>query len=255
MARSPSEVLMQTGADIVRLFERADGAECRMLPHGAIALSGAPAADLNMVFLTRHSSEDEREQAWDAVRAKGVDTILIVEEGAEDQRGWAAGKGLAEVGQMPLMERLAAELRPATGFTVRMAEPEGMSTAASLAAAAFSLEEVACRTALPAAALAVDGNHLWIAEDEAGPVGCGFFIHATAPTGIYTMSTPPAHQRRGVGRAILETAMAHYQQEGVRRFTLGATEKGYPLYARAGFEVVTRPHVYVIGGSTQFPGR
>ncbi|WP_337188818.1 GNAT family N-acetyltransferase [Phenylobacterium sp.] len=64
---------------------------------------------------------------------------------------------------------------------------------------------------------------------------------------VYVMATPPAHQRRGVGRAVLETAMAHYQSAGVTHFTLGATETGYPLYERTGFRTVQKPHVFVIG--------
>jgi ribosomal protein S18 acetylase RimI-like enzyme len=116
------------------------------------------------------------------------------------------------------------------------------------------LEESACDIALTQRALEHEGNDLWLAEDESGAVGCGIFVHSGNHVGIYTMSTPPEQQRRGIGRAILDTVMAHYQNQGVERFTLGATEKGYPLYERTGFKVITRPHVYVIGASTQFPG-
>jgi ribosomal protein S18 acetylase RimI-like enzyme len=247
-------MLMQTCADIVGFFGHGDRSDCRMLPHGGVALSGAPAADLNMVFLTRGASVEEREQALDAVAEKGVDTILVVEEGAEELRAWAAEKGLTEVGQMPMMERKASEVRPSTVLNVRIAAPDEVRTGNGLAASAFALEESACDIALTQRALENEGNDLWLAEDETGPVGCGIFVHSRDHVGIYTMSTPPEQQRRGIGRAILDTAMAHYQNQGVERFTLGATDKGYPLYERAGFKVVTRPHVYVIGASTQFPG-
>ncbi|MFN3727685.1 MAG: GNAT family N-acetyltransferase [Allosphingosinicella sp.] len=244
---------MQTGADIVRLFRHGAHSDCRMLPHGAIALSGAPAADLNMVFLTRGASAEECEQALDAVASKEVDTVLIIEEGAEDLRAWAAAKALTEVGQMPMMEREADDVRPITKLNVHIATPEEVGIGSRLAASAFALDKAACDIALAPGAFEIEGNDLWLAEDESGPVGCGIFVHSGDHVGIYTMSTPPEQQRRGIGRAILETAMAHYQDHGAERFTLGATEKGFPLYELVGFEVVTRPHVYVIGASTQFP--
>jgi N-acetylglutamate synthase len=254
LTQPSSQMLMQTTADIVGLFGHGAHSDCRMLPHGGIALSGAPAADLNMVFLTRGASAEEREKALGAVANKGVDTILIIEEGAEELRAWAAGQDLTEVGQMPIMERAAGDVSPLAGLNVRIAAPDEVGTANRLAASAFGLDKEACNLALPQRALENESNYLWLAEDETGPVGCGIFVHSGNHVGIYTMSTPPEQQRRGIGRAILDTAMVHYQDQGVERFTLGATEKGYPLYERAGFEVVTRPHVYVIGASTQFPG-
>lgn len=245
---------MQTGADVAGLFGYGADCDCRMLPHGGIALSGAPAADLNMLFLTSGASAEECAQVLDAAKGMGVDALLVVDEGAEDARAWADGQGLTCVGQLPVMERKASELRPASGFTVRLAGAEEAAEGNRLAAAAFSLDEADCNRTLTPATYATDEIDLWLAEDEGKPLGCGVFIRSGDHVGIYTMATQPDQQGRGVGRAVLETAMAHYQDLGVTRFTLGATEKGYPLYEKVGFEVVASPYVYVIGASTQFPG-
>ncbi len=96
------------------------------------------------------------------------------------------------------------------------------------------------------------GLDVWLAEDETGPVGCGIFVPRGDHVGIYTMSTPEVHQRRGIGRAVLEAGMAHYLERGATTFTLEATEAGFHLYEQVGFEVVGMPSVYVIGISTQF---
>lgn len=253
MESRSSAMLSQTGADIVRHFEHGANSDCRKLSHGCIALSGEPAADLNMVFLTSGSTRADLDDALGTVKEKAVDALLIVEEGANDIRIWASEAGLTEVGQMPLMERRFAEVTPASNFEVRIAAPSEVDVCNRLSAAAFSLDEVACNDSLPSDAFGVEGNDLWIAEDNGQAVGCGIFIRTDDHVGIYSMATPPEHQRRGVGRAILEAAMFHYQSKGVERFTLGATEKGYSLYERAGFEVVTRPHIFVIGASRQFP--
>jgi N-acetylglutamate synthase len=254
MRHSPSQMLMQTCSDIIQLFQHGPRADCRTLEHGGIALSGQNAADLNMVFLTSGASKVEFDEALSAVRAKGVDAILVLEEGADDLRHWASQEGLVDVGKMPLMEYRSKPVEPASRFAVRIADPEEVSIGNRLAAAAFSLDESECNRALPADAMRMEGNELWIAEQDGDPVGSGIFVRAGEHVGVYTMSTPPEHQRKGVGAAILSAAMAHHQSTGAARFTLGATEKGYPLYERVGFEVVTKPHIFVIGASTQFPG-
>lgn len=248
-------MLMQTCRDITQLFRHGAKADCRTLEYGGIALSGQNAADLNMVFLTSGASKAEFDEALSAVRAKGVDALLILEEGADELRQWASEEGLMDVGQMPLMERNASPVASPSGFVVRIADPEETPTGNRLAAAAFALDESECNLALPADAFREEGNELWIAEQDGKPVGSGIFVRSGDHVGVYTMATPPEHQRKGVGAAVLRAAMAHHQSRGATRFTLGATEKGYPLYERVGFEVVTRPHIFVIGASTQFPGQ
>ena len=118
-----SGMLRQTGADIVRHFRHGAKSECRELSHGCIALSGEPAADLNMVFLARGSKRADFEDGLQAVMEKAVDALLIVEEGANDIRSWASEAGFFEVGRMPLMERGVAEVKPTRDFEVRIAAP------------------------------------------------------------------------------------------------------------------------------------
>ncbi len=249
-----SELLMQTATDVARIFGHGPLADCRPLDNGCIALSGQPAADLNMVFLTAAARQDEFDDALTAIRDKGVDAILVVEENADEVRRMASNAGLTEVGQMPIMERRASALKPSPKHTVRLASPDETSVGNQLAAAAFSLNPATCDAAVPAAAMEQAGTDLWLAEEDGKPVGSGTFVRSGEHVGVYSMGTPPANQGRGVGRAILESAMAYYQDSGVTRFTLGATEKGFPLYERVGFETRSLPHVYVVGASTQFPG-
>ena len=249
-----AEMLIQTGEDLMRVFEHAPRAACRRLAHGAIALSGEAPADLNMILLAAGASRAEFDEALAAAGRLRVEAILVVEEGADRLCAWAAAAGLSEVGRLPLMERPAGALPPAPDLVVRLGGPDDVAAAMRMSAAAFALDEAACRSAFPAAFLDRDGNDLWLAEEQGEPLGSGVFVRSGDHVGIYDMATPPDRQRRGIGRAILVGAIAHYQAQGVARFTLGATEAGYPLYQRLDFTVAARPHVYVIGDSTQFPG-
>lgn len=183
-----------------------------------------------MIFLTSAATRHEFDDALTTAKNKGVGTILVVEEDAEEVRRMASDAGLTEVGQMPIMERGASPLRPSDKYVVRLATPGETQVGTRLAASAFSLDDAICDAAIPSAAMEQEGNELWIAEENGMPVGSGMFVRSGDHVGIYTMATPPANQRRGIGKAILESAMAHYQDLGVTRFTLGATEEGFPLY-------------------------
>lgn len=249
-----AEMLLQMGDDTLRIFGKAPHADCRKTVGARIAVSGEQQADLNMITLAEGASRAAYADGLAAVRKAGVDGLLVVDEAATDVAGWAAADGLMNVGQLPFMERIAAPLEPEPTVDVRLATPADMERVAELAAQAFGLDATATRAVLPAALLDPGQLDVWVASEDGLQIGAGTFVRTGDHVGIYVMATPQAWQRRGVGRSILETAMAHYQQAGVTRFTLGATEQGYPLYERTGFSVVARPHIFVIGASTQFPG-
>ncbi len=247
--------LSSIGQDCIRLFCHAPGADCRPVPGGWIALSGERGiADLNMAGLTRAATRASLDTVLAAIRDSGVDTLLLIDADAEEARGWATAAGLPEVGGVPVMERIAAPVDAPGGLNVRRALADEAGVAARLAAEAFALDRDACTRALPPATFADGRVTLWLAEDDSGPCGCGIFVQGDSHVGIYTMATPPSQQRRGVGRAVLAAGMAHYRALGATRFLLAATEVGFPLYQRVGFEVIAEPRVFVVGQSTQFPG-
>ena len=72
--------------------------------------------------------------------------------------------------------------------------------------------------------------------------------------GISLMATPPEHQRKGAGRALLAQVIDDYRRRGVERFFLVATEAGQPLYASLGFEAIAELSAWVLGQSTQVHG-
>ena len=68
------------------------------------------------------------------------------------------------------------------------------------------------------------------------------------------MATPPEHQRKGMGLALLSQVIDDYRRRGVERFFLIATEAGRPLYASLGFETIADLSAWVLGHSTQVHG-
>jgi predicted acetyltransferase len=64
------------------------------------------------------------------------------------------------------------------------------------------------------------------------------------------MGTPPEHQRKGAGRAVLTHALRHHRQRGGDLFYLYATAAGQTLYSRVGFTTIADVPTWVRGHST-----
>lgn len=89
----------------------------------------------------------------------------------------------------------------------------------------------------------------WAARDDGGRVAAvaGLSIYDITPkpwvpTGVHgyisSMYTRPEHRRRGLGRALLQTAIEAARRMGLTTLTLHASSDGRPLYEAAGFKAV-----------------
>jgi GNAT superfamily N-acetyltransferase len=253
---STTEHLMQCGRDVERFFGLAPNALVRVDEHGWLGLSGEKGtADLNMAFVARTARAARVEEYAMTIADRGLNAILIVDEDAQPLIERAAELGLNAVGNVPVMvweHRPSPEPRP--GLDVRTATADEMPVVARLVAEAFALDEDTINRVCPPELADRDGLQFWLAFDGDEPVGTGTFVRTGDHCGIYNMGTPVSGQRRGVGRAVIESAIAHNVTEGVTHFTLEATEAGYHLYEQVGFETVAAPTVMLVGESTQFPG-
>ena len=254
MSHSTHDLIVQMGRDVDSVFGKGPNALVVLDEHGWIGLTGVPAcADLNMAALAKGASTDLVESYAGQIEERELDAILVIDDDASELKNAAEGRGLTQVGNVPVMvwENKPAPIASAR-YKVRMAERQDQSLANNLAARAFSLDEDKLAGACPASVQ--DAVDIWLVEDGNETLGCGWFVRTGNHVGVYTMSTPAEHQRKGVGRAVLDAAMAHYLDHGATTFTLEATEAGFHLYEQIGFETVATPAVYVVGVSTQFPG-
>ena len=68
---------------------------------------------------------------------------------------------------------------------------------------------------------------------------------------VHVMATDPNYQRRGLGRALLETVIAKERDAGATRFHLLASSDGFPLYRKIGFEVAAPCVTRLVGHETR----
>jgi GNAT superfamily N-acetyltransferase len=255
MTHESSALLMNCGRDVEAIFQGGPNAVVRVDSHGWLGLTGeVGCADLNMAAVVQGASPALVADYVGEIRDRGLEAILIVEQDAPELEAAAEGLGLPNVGAVPVMlwENQPTPI-PSGRFKVRMAEEADVPVTNELVASAFSLDEAKVQRAVPPSVVK-SGADIWMVEDEGEAIGTGMFVRRGDHVGIYCMATPERSQRRGVGRAVLETAIAHYLERGANVFTLEATEAGLHLYEQVGFVTVATPSVFVTAPSTQFPG-
>jgi len=94
----------------------------------------------------------------------------------------------------------------------------------------------------------VSGAVWVIAADDDGDrgVGCGYIDGTTA--GIYYVATPPAHRGRGAAAAITTWLVDQLLGSGATQVSLQASDDGYPIYDRLGFDTVGSYRRFVFDG-------
>jgi GNAT superfamily N-acetyltransferase len=160
--------------------------------------------------------------------------------------------GLTAVGASPLMVlRAGTPVRPSRAVKItRALAPELVGIAGDLVAAAFDLPRDAVARCIDAGITETAGVETWIAWGDDGPMSAISVTPTGNTAGISLMATPPKHQRKGMGRALITQVIDEYRRRGVERFHLGASEAGRSLYASLGFETVADLSAWVLGPST-----
>ena len=164
--------------------------------------------------------------------------------------------GLTAAGASPLMVlRAGTPVRPGRPVKVtRALGPELVGVAGDLVAAAFDAPRDVVARCIDVGITATAGVETWIAWSDDGPMSAVSVTPTGNTAGISLMATPPGHQRKGMGRALLTQVIDDYRGRGVERFYLGATEAGLALYASLGFETIADLSAWVLGHTTQVHG-
>ena len=236
---------MQFGSDVVRVFGLSPSGYVAMDDHGWIGLTGERAApDFNMCFVARTASNELIEQYVKEISERELPAVLIVDEDAPELVDAAAAAGWTAVGTIPVMVwEDGPAPRASERFAVRIATQDEHDAVCGLIAQGFSIDEEAVIRALPKEVF-TEGIEAWVVEDDGELVGTGTFVRSGDHVGVYSMATPAPNQRRGIGRAVLETAMAHHLSAGAKRFTLEASNAGFHLYEQLGYRAVARPPAF-----------
>jgi len=81
-----------------------------------------------------------------------------------------------------------------------------------------------------------DPYRLYTARLDGQPVATTALLLASGVAGLYCVATAPAARRQGVGSAVVLAALRDAREEGYRVGVLGASQMGYGVYRRLGFQ-------------------
>lgn len=144
--------------------------------------------------------------------------------------------------RLPVMYRAAAPVTPLTsqpGIEIApVTDRDTLATAEQVIVDGYpqsSLQPYRPERLLPPLLLNVPGWQVWLARRGAEPAAACCTYDNGAVIGVYWLATMPGYRSRGLGRAVLTSALA--ARPG-RPATLIATAAGEPLYSSLGFQTV-----------------
>ncbi|GAA4558801.1 GNAT family N-acetyltransferase [Planotetraspora kaengkrachanensis] len=210
--------------------------------HGTLLItSGIPLPHLNGVFTdSREPDVDEvaefahrmTESAvpW-SIQVRGEPTPELVEV--------ATRFGLTHRMRLPLMAMPAAPVTfTSDGHAVRTVDGKEHELYRDVLAAGFEAPvDIMAALAQPEI-LDMPGATAYLVEADGEPVSTGFGILVGDHIGVFNISTPPGHRRRGYGRTATEAVLRDGYAAGARVAFLQASSDGLPLYELLGFRVV-----------------
>ena len=235
---------------LVSQMNAAPGFELHMTRNCVLGLTDEPLADFNRLILGADPDVEGflvRSVARAKERGRPL-TAMMSPHVAKTLGPVATRLGLSAVGAAPLMVlRPHVPVQPSRPTTiVRALSPELVGIAGDLIAAAFDTPRDVIARCIDVGVTETAGVETYVAWGDEGPL-CTVSVTPTGNTaGISLMATPPEHQRKGMGRALLSQVIDDYRRRGVERFHLGATEAGRPLYTSLGFDPVADLSVWVL---------
>jgi len=235
----------------------APGLELHMTRSCVLGLTDEPLADFNRLTLGA-DPDAEGFLVRSIARAKERGRPLLATMSPRALRvlaPTATRLGLTRVGAAPLMVlRAESAIRPGRPVKVTRALGPGLvGIAGDLAAAAFDEPRDVISRSIDVCVTETAGFETYIAWYNEGPRSAVTVTPTGNTAGISLMATPPEHQRKGFGRALLTHVIEDYRGRGVTRFHLGATEAGRTLYASVGFEVVAELAAWLLEDPIQGP--
>jgi ribosomal protein S18 acetylase RimI-like enzyme len=229
----------------IRDFWLGYGGEHRSRGDLTVFRSGMPDPQLNGVLRMRGGDLDE---AIAQVSSRLAGVPWFWHAGPDSYPGLHAGllaRGATQAEMMPLMtvplDRVAAPEGPPGLVISELTEPDELGEWVHCYAPSFGIPMEAAGAVEQMEATRADppGSYLRLAGRIGGVLaGTAALYDRHGVAGIYIVTTPPAHRRRGIGTAMTAAALLAGRDRGLATGILQATHDGEPVYRRMGFTTV-----------------
>jgi GNAT superfamily N-acetyltransferase len=245
-----------TAEAFVSFLGQSERFEAVLRPGVDLVLCNEPVADLNCLVAGRGADGTEYfKEACQACLSRQLPFLAILfPEAGERVKEIASGLGLIHAAEFPFMvhEDLPIEPSGNEAVVVEMETGSGESLEGTAAvSAAFRMPLESTLRVLRPSLVGSPAMDIYVASLDGQTVGSVTLSHHGDTSGIWAMGTDPEAQGRGIGRRLLSTALADCRERGAKRFFLGATPAGFPLYEKLGFETQVVASVWVSGETSQ----
>jgi GNAT superfamily N-acetyltransferase len=238
---------------LVAQMSAAPGFELHMTQNCVLGLTGEPSSDSNMLTLGPDpDAEGFLVRSVARARERGVGlSAMMTPHVAEALTPVATRLGLTPVGKASLMvlrpeTPLETPVRLGRGVRIdRALGSERVGIAGDIIAAAFEAPRDVIARSIEVGITETSGVETYIAWGDEGPMSTVSLTPTGNTAGITLMGTTPAHQRKGMGRALLTQVLDDYRRRGVDRFYLG-TSGAAGFYAGFGFETVAELSAWLL---------
>lgn len=218
----------------------------------AVTVTGVPIPLMNriMVFEMPSDPEGALHKTREFIEeTKAPYAIEIFDETAAF-KAVAEAAGFQAAGFMPFMVHpdspsASADLPPELEEGIPE-DPEQLDAWAKALAAGFGMpESLAAGFAWPEI-LKADDWRVFTANRGDKAVGTSWACYGNGVTGVFSVSTLPSERRKGVGAALTVAAMRTGALAGDNIAYLEASEMGYPVYEKLGFQTMSNGSLYTL---------
>ncbi len=241
---SPADLVAAAAAEGLETYARAfTGGRTERRAGVLLAMSGAPAANLNAVISSEANPDPAGvSMALAELAARGLPHSLQGRPGAHLQlRRLARRFRLRRAGELQLLALPRAErlggLAAHSELTLRRLAPDEGALHGRIVAAAFGAEPGLIQRLYPDELLGHERIRVLVGETGGGAaVTTAMAIVLEGKVGVYDVATLPSHRRRGYGGAITAACI----REGAGWAFLQSTWESLSLYRRLGFAEIER---------------
>lgn len=206
-----------------------------------LCATGLPAAFFNGAYLTARESDPEAAIARtiEFMAHHDVPWLLWVRSGVDDallEAGRTAG--LRDAGGPPAFGLAPIPDRPPGPDDLEIevvGDAAGVEAHCDLASRSFGMPIELARVLVTEDTLADPALTVLIGRVAGEPVSTAIVGVTGRTAGVYSVGTPPEHQRRGYGEALTWAAIDAGVRQGADHSILQASPSGRPVYERMGY--------------------
>jgi GNAT superfamily N-acetyltransferase len=205
---------------------------------------GVPISMFNQAFVMRPLDDPKRliAEATRFFDERELPFVVRVREGVDPDAERACeelGLPYSDTAPGMVLEDLSRDYRAVDGLDIRTArDGESLQQHVDILIEAFHMPAELGRRLITERMLDAPDVELYVGYVDGEPVATSALIASSRVAGVYNVATRASHRGHGIGEAITAHAVKRGASMGCLISSLQASQMGYPVYERMGFQML-----------------